>query len=60
MSEADKLRHAREHDRNRLHKDPPPGYIEKKMEEHGQGHGGSLYVFPSPSISNGVRVELLG
>ena len=41
MSEADKLRHAREHDRNRLHKDPPPGYVEKKMEEHGQGHGGS-------------------
>ena len=38
MSEADKLMQAREHDRNRLHKDPPPGYIEQKMEH---SHGGS-------------------
>lgn len=40
MSEADKLQHARQHDRNRLHKDPPPGYIEKKMEEQGIGSSG--------------------
>lgn len=39
MSEADKLQHARQHDRNRLHKDPPPGYIEKKMEEQGMSGG---------------------
>ncbi len=43
MSEADKLMMAREHDRNRLHKDPPSGYIEQKIEEqgHGHGHGGA-------------------
>ena len=37
MSEADKLLQARQHDRNRLHKDPPAGYIEKKLEEQGSG-----------------------
>ena len=42
MSEGDKLRQAREHDRNRLHKDPPPGYVEKKLEKfHGEGGYGS-------------------
>lgn len=41
MSEAEKMQHARQHDRNRLHKDPPPGYIEKKMEEQGVGSTGA-------------------
>ena len=41
MSEAEKLQHARQHDRNRLHKDPPPGYIEKKLEEQGAGSTGA-------------------
>ncbi|KAL8992976.1 MAG: hypothetical protein Q9169_006689 [Polycauliona sp. 2 TL-2023] len=30
MSEADKHQLAKEHDRNRLHKDPPPGYADSK------------------------------
>lgn len=33
MNEGDKLKQAREHDRHRLHKDPPPGYVEKKLEK---------------------------
>ncbi|KAL8675511.1 MAG: hypothetical protein Q9168_000023 [Polycauliona sp. 1 TL-2023] len=33
MSEADKHLLAREHDRNRLHKDPPPGYADGKYGE---------------------------
>ena len=41
MSEAEKMQHARQHDRNRLHKDPPPGYIEKKLEEQGGSSTGA-------------------
>ncbi|KAL8871393.1 MAG: hypothetical protein Q9174_002760 [Haloplaca sp. 1 TL-2023] len=33
LSEKEKHEQAKEHDRNRLHKDPPPGYIEKKQAE---------------------------
>ena len=35
MTEADKHQTAKDHDhqRNRLHKDPPPGYMEKKLAE---------------------------
>lgn len=46
LSEADKLAQARQHDRNRLHKDPPPGYIEQKMEEQGIGSSGGRDTLP--------------
>lgn len=50
MSEADKLQQARHHDRNRLHKDPPPGYIEKKMEEQGSGSTGGQQTLPDGRV----------
>ena len=43
-SEKEKHEQAKEHDRNRLHKDPPPGYLEKKQAEapeEGYGSQGS-------------------
>ena len=41
MTEAEKHQTAKDHDhqRNRLHKDPPPGYIEKKLAESDGAHG---------------------
>ena len=41
MTEAEKHQRAKDHDhqRNRLHKDPPPGYIEKKLAESDGAYG---------------------
>ncbi|CAF9938892.1 MAG: hypothetical protein HETSPECPRED_001412 [Heterodermia speciosa] len=50
LSEADKLLQARQHDRNRLHKDPPPGYIEKKLEEQGSGSTGGRETLPDGRV----------
>lgn len=50
MSEADKLVQARQHDRNRLHKDPPPGYIEKKLDEQGSGSTGGRETLPDGRV----------
>ncbi|KAL8930097.1 MAG: hypothetical protein Q9172_000182 [Xanthocarpia lactea] len=42
MSEKEKHQLAKEHDRNRLHKDPPPGYVERRYaEEANSGLGDS-------------------
>ena len=50
MSESDKLMQAKEHDRNRLHKDPPPGYIEQKMHEQGVGSSGGQETLPDGPV----------
>ncbi|KAL8969852.1 MAG: hypothetical protein Q9183_001795 [Haloplaca sp. 2 TL-2023] len=66
LSEKEKHEQAKDHDRNRLHKDPPPGYLEKKQSEApeegyaSQGsHSTSLGNKADPSVAgHGDTVDL--